>query len=141
MTDLATAHFQRGQRRAKALFSVTRVGAILKLLYLSWAVYLLVKNHRFDYISEERFDKLLSVTIIALSGLLGLAGSYAMLRRKKKGLYIYLISQLITGIAITWAMRLHALRFGTPEKLILLLIYVNIVVFVSLYTGNRKYLR
>ena len=121
------------------LLILTSVGSLGKLAFagLLWSVAL--SRDGMVYMSKDQRFVILTVTVVSICGMLNFTGSFMMFRRRKAGIWIYLASQLITVLFITWCTLVVNRRLREEEQLFLLITYIITITYVILYLTGWKY--
>ena len=129
--------FPKGRNKALVLLILTSLGSALKL---AWAglIWSLVSRDAIYMSKDEKFV-ILTVTVVCICGMLNFTGSFLMFRRKSAGIWLYLASQFLTVLFITWCTLAVNPRLQEDEQLFLLAVYVITAIYVVLYLANRKY--
>ena len=137
LIDEFQSNYPKGRNKALTSLILTSFGTALKL---AWTCLIgsLVFGGKL-YMSQKEKFVFATILIVCIWGILNFAGSLMLFKRKPAGIWVYLISQLITVLIITWCTLVVNHRLQEEEQLFLLITYAVTGIFVTLYLTNRKY--
>lgn len=139
LIDEFQSNYPKGRNKALTLLILTSIGSLGKLALIGLMMSVVILDQGTLHMSKDEKFVLAAVAIVCICGLLNFTGSLMMLRQKNAGIWLYVISQLVTVVIITWCTLAVNYQLREEEQLFLLITYVVTIVYVVLYLTNRKY--
>lgn len=141
MTELIDSFqpkYPKGRGKAITLLILTSIGSLGKLIISSIIFYVVAVEQVSGMRKDEKFVYF-TILVTGACGLLNFVGSLMMLKQRQAGIWVYIVSQLITALLITWCIMAVNSRLEEAEQVFLLIVYVVTIVYTILYLSNWKY--